>query len=66
MTWREFQKAHNFRAAEKCCANCKHGEVGYEGECSCFHPLIDTDEHLWSGNMVNDVGDLWERKGGAE
>ena len=66
MTWAEFEKAHNFRAAEKCCANCKYGEVGWEGECGCFHPLVDTDERMWSGNMVNDVCDLWERKGGAE
>lgn len=65
MTWEEFQKAHNFRAAEKCCANCKHGEVGYEGECGCFHPLIDTDDRPWYGNMINDVCDLWEQKGGA-
>ncbi|MBO7686727.1 MAG: hypothetical protein J6V72_10095 [Kiritimatiellae bacterium] len=62
MTWKDFEKAYNFREADKCCANCKHGEVEYEGECTCNHPLIDKYE--CSGNMINNVCDLWEKEGG--
>ena len=64
MTWDEFRKTYNFRVAEKCCSNCRHGEVGWEGECGCSHPLIDADETRWSGGMVNYVCDLWEAKEG--
>ena len=63
MTWEEFSKAYNFREAEKCCANCKSGEVEYEGECICGHPLVAECGRL-TGNMINNVCDLWE-KGGA-
>lgn len=66
MTWAEFKERHNFRLADKCCANCKHGSVGYEGECDCEHPLIDSDERWLLGNMIDDVCDLWERKGCAQ
>ena len=60
MNWKDFEKAYNFRVSEKCCANCKHGEIEYEGECTCVHPIID--KHECSGNMIHNGCDLWERK----
>jgi hypothetical protein len=66
MTWEEFEKAHNFRLAEKCCFNCKHGDVQYEGECGCDHPLVKDEGPSWTGGSIADVCDLWEKKGGAE
>lgn len=59
MTWEEFEKAYNFREADKCCANCKHGRVGYEGECSCVHPFVFHQK--LTGNMVHNVCDLWDK-----
>lgn len=64
MTWREFEKAYNVRLAEKCCASCKHGDVCYEGEANCNHPFVRGE--LPRGGMIDDVCDLWEKKGGAE
>ena len=62
MTWEEFKTAHNFRVAERCCMNCKHGLVGYEGECHCMHPCIDEPMgRCWTGDSIADVCDLWER-----
>ena len=55
-----------FRMAEKCCANCRYGVEGYEGECDCSHPLVDADERWRMGGTIVNVCDLWERKGGAE
>ena len=66
MTWEEFSKAHNFRLVEKCCANCKHGKIGYEGECECSHPIIDFSGASWTGGTIADVCDLWEKKDGAK
>lgn len=66
MTWAEFREAHNFRKAEKCCANCRYGAEGYEGECDCSHPLVDADERWLMGGTIANVCDLWEREGGAE
>ena len=65
MKWVDFKKAHKFQMAEQCCANCKHGEEGYEGECGCIHPLVDPDEIWQSGGTIADVCDLWEREGGV-
>lgn len=69
MTWDEFKTAYNFREAEKCCANCKHGELDSDWEaCKCLHPLIE-DDYGWRnhGGMINSVCDLWEMKeGGAK
>lgn len=33
----DFEKCFNVRLAEKCCANCKHGECEYEGYVTCRH-----------------------------
>ena len=60
MTWQEFKVAHNFRTADRCCENCKHGLVGWEGECDCRHPLLD-DYIGCKGETISDVCDLWER-----
>lgn len=68
MTWDEFKTAYNFRVAEKCCENCKHGEVDWEGACNCLHPLIDDDDGWrYHSGMISSVCNLWEmKKGGAE
>lgn len=58
MTWDDFTKKYNFRQTERCCATCKHGAEGYEGECGCKHPLIS--DRLLAGGMINDICDLWE------
>lgn len=34
----DFNKAFHVRLADKCCANCKHGENEYEGGATCSHP----------------------------
>ena len=65
MKWQEFKTAHNFRIAEKCCANCKHGAEGYESECDCENPLIDEEDRWRAGGEINNVCDLWEAEGGA-
>ena len=62
MTWDEFRKTYNLRAAEKCCSNCMHGAIGWDGECDCCHPLIDADDH-GRPCAVDNVCDLWEING---
>ena len=65
MTWGEFRKAYNFRITDRCCANCEHGAVQYEGECCCRHPLVKNERR--TGDMIYWVCDLWEAmKGGAK
>jgi len=62
MTWREFEKAYNVRTTEKCCETCKHGIVGYEGECDCKNPILD-ESILGDTTWINEVCDLWEKGG---
>ena len=35
-----FASCNRLRGVEKCCATCKHGEHGWEGEISCNHPEL--------------------------
>lgn len=62
-----FEQKYNYRVAEKCCLNCKHGEPEYEGEASCTHPERDYEEggETMTGYYNCDlchVCDAWERK----
>lgn len=61
--WKGFKRRYNVRTAEKCCATCKHGLEGHEGECCCKHPYVE--DRPSSDCMINSVCDLWE-KGSAE
>lgn len=62
MTWDDFKAAYNFRMAEKCCENCKHGWEDFEGECYCQNPKLDEIGCYRNRGMVNNVCDLWERR----
>ncbi len=74
----DFDKALNVRLADKCCANCKHGENEYEGGATCSHPERNDGGNyyengecarkVWEYNtMQGYVCDGWEAKeGGAE
>ena len=62
-----FEKKYNYRVAEKCCLNCKHGHPEYEGEASCTHPERTYEEGgiVEQGNYncsCHNVCDAWERK----
>ena len=35
-----FAVCNRLRGVEKCCATCKYGEHGWEGEMSCNHPEL--------------------------
>lgn len=70
----DFEKCFNWRTAEKCCANCKHGEGEYEGYATCYHPKRNDGGYAYKeGELVSkcfpynthkcDVCDLWEAKG---
>lgn len=72
----DFERIFNVRLAEKCCANCKHGEIEYEGDATCIHPNRN-DTGCWAKEdatlpyqtfnvMQSNVCDLWEAEGGAE
>ena len=63
MKWSEFEEKNHVGIVEKCCANCKHGDPGWEGECSCDHPELDDDwdEGRYS-TSIHFVCDLWERR----
>ena len=69
----DFEVAFHVRLAEKCCANCKHGECEYEGCATCMHPkrndggkdyqLGVTTSKWYSYNAMQfNVCDLWECK----
>ena len=60
----DFEKAFNFRRAEKCCGNCKYGKCEYDGGATCRHPKRnDADEdgipYLKHNVMQIGVCDLW-------
>lgn len=69
----EFERMFNVRLAEKCCANCKHGEREYEGCATCKHPKRNDTEYWYKDedtlpyapyNVKQfNVCDLWEAKG---
>ena len=69
----DFERKYNYRLAERCCANCKHGENGYEGCATCRHPeRFDFGRHndfrirAYNVNQ-SDVCDAWEKsEGGVE
>ena len=58
MTWEDFKTKYHLRDADRCCANCKHGDVQYDGECSCDHPLCQ--DSIMAGEWTHSVCDLWE------
>ena len=66
-SFRDFEKKYNYRVAGKCCGSCKHGELEYEGNCTCHHPARfdfgrDNDQRIMSYNAVLCcVCDAWEK-----
>lgn len=69
----DFAREFHVRLADKCCANCKHGENECEGEATCMHPKRN-DTGYWAEEDVtlpyqafnviqSNVCDLWEPKG---
>lgn len=64
MTWQDFQKALNYRDAEKCCFTCKYGAPTYGGECDCNHPLVENE--MLHGGMSFGVCNAWEKSGGEK
>ena len=65
---KDFEKKFNYRTADRCCANCKHGENEYEGGATCHHVERfdfgrDADIRIMSYNVLQcDVCDAWEAK----
>lgn len=70
----DFERVFNMRLAEKCCANCKHGDCEYEGDATCSHPKRnDGGQSYEEGELAQkyysynacqcNVCDLWEAKG---
>lgn len=64
----DFERVFNYRMADRCCANCKHGENEYEGCATCHHRERfdfgrDNDTRVMSYNALQHfVCDAWERK----
>ena len=69
----DFERAFHVRLADRCCANCKHGESEYEGCATCRHPFRNDGgkdyeageraSKVYSYNsMQHEVCDLWEQK----
>lgn len=66
MCMEDFDKAFHLRLAERCCANCKHGEREFEGGATCCHPKRNDGGEslmykwfLYNTSQCN-VCDLWE------
>lgn len=63
-----FKADNHLRCAERCCFNCKHGDVDCEGENDCQHPHLayrdefdeTTHARVWAPGWS--VCDLWESK----
>lgn len=51
----QFMVDNHFREADKCCANCKFGENGWEGEATCHHPSLIGENYV----MQHNVCDSW-------
>ena len=73
----DFERVFNVRLAEKCCANCKHGDCEYEGGATCSHPKRndggrsyeegEVAQKYYSYNVCQcNVCDLWEAKGATD
>lgn len=62
----EFNRKHHLRTAEKCCANCMHGDPDFEGEVRCSHPKrgYKPCERVRLNTMWDYVCDLWENQNG--
>ena len=64
-----FEKKYNFRMAERCCLNCKHGAPEYDGAATCDHPeraYKDDDGKMRMGCYncsAHNVCNAWEMKG---
>ena len=76
MCKKDFDDVFHVRVADRCCANCKHGENEYEGGATCRHPKrndgghdyeegITTSKWYSYNTMQCDVCDLWEGKEGG-
>lgn len=69
----DFKKCFNWRIAEKCCENCKHGEEECDAYITCHHPKRndggyayeegETASKFYTYNSKRHmVCDLWETK----
>lgn len=67
-SYKDFEMKFNYRTADRCCANCKHGENEYDGCCTCRHRERfdlgrDADSRIMSYNVMQcNVCDAWEAK----
>ena len=50
--WTEYR---HVRAAESCCAACRHFEPGYDGEGECLFAVVDGDTPSISESWVCDA-----------
>ena len=63
-----FKRNAHCREVEKCCANCRYGDVGYEGEVDCEHPNLEYSDEYGDKRMASHcttdstVCDLWEKR----
>ena len=73
MSIEDFDRTFHTRLADKCCANCKHGECEYEGGATCRNPKRNDGGYLYEkgepsskyfsyNTMQCDVCDLWEKE----
>ena len=62
-----FEKKYNWRTADRCCLNCKHGEPEYEGVATCSHPerAYEKNGEIYisrHNTSCHRVCDAWEMK----
>ena len=65
-----FASCNRLRDVEKCCATCKYGEHGWEGEMSCDHPeltYVDEDGCPSKADLGLKIAqytvcDLWQKQ----
>mgnify|MGYP003293504736 CR=1 FL=1 len=67
MCCEDFERTFKVRIANKCCANCKHGEREYEGFATCSHPKRndggEEESRYYSYNAHQwEACDLWEAR----
>ena len=65
---KDFEDKFHYRVAERCCGNCAHGGLEYEGGGTCHHPERfdyghDDDCRISSYNVMQCcVCDAWKKK----
>ena len=62
MCMEDFDTTFHVRLADKCCANCKHGEYECEGGATCRNPKRNDGGYLYYNTLQCNVCDLWEKE----